>query len=224
MAPMSFRVKRNVFITVASLACLSVIGVLFLIGWLVVMFNTEALYGYVNNQGHFVIAPKYFTAGDFENGEANVLAIVRNTNLCDTYYYGVINRKGNVIHQSPYTGDCFDSLLSNSHFDLDKDNPAYSGQFHTMVPTPERLKIEMELLSYHYESPNSDAFIPPKFTEVSQFSNGVAWASSNEKAPYVWGLINRKGDYLMAPKCLAVGEFHEGLAYCRVNVILGKFY
>ncbi len=205
----------------AGIVGLSGVALFVLLCMLIVGFcTTKELYGYVDRTGRFVIPPQFVTAENFSSGKANVVVLAPGYDTCNTFQMGVINLEGKLTLKGPDPSQCFNELS----FRPDEDNPVSRGQVYTGDQSPEGIKIQTEFLSYHYKNRDSDEFIPPKFTEVSYFNNGVAWASSSEKAPKLWGLINRNGDYLLAPKCSAVGEFHEGLARCRVTAVFGKFY
>jgi hypothetical protein len=60
---------------------------------------------------------------------------------------------------------------------------------------------------------NGKVKIPTKFEGLGEFSDNVAFAESEAK----WGLINRKGEYILKPEFQDVRDFENGLAWVIQN-------
>lgn len=183
--------------------------------YLIILFNTQYLFGYVDNKGHFVIPPKYIWADDFHDGVAKVDESTNKS--CKGYMSYTIDRMNNILRidrGSEYSCKVLD-------IDFGSIYPFYTqgGE-----PYPDKIQDSQGFLEYGFKDKNNKWIIPPKFSDAIDFHNGVAWVVPFESKEQLWGLINKKGQYVLPPKCMSAGNFHEGLAFCRVKVIFGIFY
>ncbi len=205
----------SIITAVFALLCLA--GFLAIAG-IIWISNTQKMYGFVNTKGQFVIPPKFDFATDFENGKARVNIFQGS---CDTPRECYIDTKGKAIGSCHETSSaCFDTSIMRDS---------------TGAPYPQKYKYDPNLVAdsdskedagtYGYRNSRYDWIIKPQYSRALSFSNGIAWvAIPNGRGSRLWGLIDKKGHYLLKPKCTSAGPFVEGLARCRINVTFGSFY
>jgi len=182
--------------------------------------NTENLYGYIDRSGRFVIPPRYFWADDFKNGKANVGYLIRDRLVCDKVYEDVINTQGNSAWDGKGMSEtCY---MGSYHFG---EGAVYPTENIEEYPKLSLLENDSSgEIKYGYKNKKNEWIISPQFSQAVAFSHGVAWVTNVRDGHYISGLINKKGDYVLPPKCLSAGNFHDGLAKCRVPVLFGRFY
>lgn len=158
--------------------------------------NGTGKYGYINENGDFVIAAQYDAAYDFYCERAMVQAGGK-------YYF--IDTNGNIINS---TG--FDSAekFSNNYARVQKDGVwgliDKSGNF-VIQPTYYALGdvATNGLLAFQLQSggkwgiinTNNERVINPEYNWVRKFNNGVACVQSGSK----YGAINAEGKWVIAP-------------------------
>ncbi len=187
------------------------------IGWVFVYENLHDLYGYVDKLGHFIIPPRYSAASHFQNGQAGVVQEVRSTDLwseCKGRWRHKLNHQGQIIGKSEFTHEeCYLPL------EFKPREPEAGDQYPF---------INSEMvdggLAYGYKSKNGNWLIKPEFDKAYRFENGIAWVRAKRGDRWLWGFINKEGKYVLEPKCISAGEFHEGLAVCSVRTVFGIPY
>ena len=194
------------------LACLS-------IGWVILFLNTRQYYGYIDRTGHFAIPPRFNYAESFNNGKAFAYLPTSRTD-CNRDYQVVLDRKGNYLPGGDGLSPCLNYSIAyptnlKPSFLIDDDQ----------YPSPVfDEKYTEGWVRFGYQDMKRQWVIPPRFAFVTRFNRGIAWVAIVKSHNYYWGLIDTKGNYIMAPKCLAAGSFHEDLAPCKTNVYFGRFY
>lgn len=202
---------KNLFL---AAVCLGTLIFLVITGWIAVICNTTELFGYVDNQGHFVIPPRYTSALPFENGKTEVDLLEEDLFNCRGIWHFTIDQQGKIIKRVFKPEDCYHQKLTKPSCINGSDH--YPQLYSTVVPEG--------FLRYGYKSRNGTPITPPIFSEANFFYNNVAWVSPAEKGPHRWGIINKKGKYILEPKCSSASSFSDGLAMCRVKVYFGIFY
>lgn len=145
-------------------------------------------YGFINNEGKYIITPKYQQAQDFSEG----LAAVRDEN--DDWVY--INEQEQKIIKidSAKTGNLRMGIddLSGFHYGLAwiKWNNKYG-----------------------YIDKRGQMVIQPVLDVTTDFSEGLACVKVNNK----WGYINVKGKYVVDAKFDMAFPFSEGLGCVRIG-------
>ena len=162
--------------------------------------SSESLYGYINSQGQFVIRPQFYEASDFHQGEAIVGTIRHNRNICQSVSMYRINSKGEKF-QLPLQGS-------------------------KTCSTPRKSESPQQAFAITSKTTQIDS---NKRQTTSAYQEGVAWVKVVETVDIGehhtrYGLVDKKGNYLLPPKCDSAGDFHDGLAKCRVWVTFGVFY
>lgn len=221
---------------------------IFLLGWIgagSVPALAQKLYpmrnynkwGYINNEGRWIIPPKYDMALNFSDGVALVKDSYQGGEVWD-----VINDKGQSIIQSEYYGygvflklyDYRVTIHPNKHFTeglvpvsveiLDKNykGPAVSGYLNKSG--------ELELYGYYekvfnfqdgyaavvkngkygFINHNGEWVIKPTFAMCGSFSNGLAPALDEKTRK--WGFINKQGAWAIEPQFSKAKDFSDGLA------------
>lgn len=59
--------------------------------------------------------------------------------------------------------------------------------------------------------------IPPQFSDVGEFADGLAPFATAKSSDSKWGFIDAKGSVVIPAKYSAVGSFHQGVAVVEVN-------
>lgn len=238
---LSPRLKLNIFLVIASLPGLAF---LILLGWLVTFFNTKELYGYVDRAGKFAIPPQYDWATDFKNERANVSIIgpvkdFSNGVILDFepdpnggLYSFQINKQGLRVSKVEYN---LIPYYGSRAFEIEPSR-GYGNQCNSDLVPYYYPKHPGDLTGYKHrekemeELRTSEWVIPPKFYKATCFNGRAAWVlgqiklTNGYQGKAGWGLINKKGEYLLPPKCIEASDFHEGLALCKVKVYFGILY
>jgi hypothetical protein len=150
--------------------------------------NGKTSCGYVDKSGKVVIDPQYEIAGDFVNGKA-LVRIGKGT-------YGIINNKGSILKKLYY--DNLYSLRDDVICYSQKDDNGYD--------------------KYGFICTDGKVLISAKFTwaaryyeEEPKFHNGLAIVSLEDDSGLEYGLINKKGEYIIPPKHGYISEIGNGL-------------
>lgn len=224
MAPMSARKEWTILIAVSIIPLIPLLTILYGVLWFIVQLNSQGLYGYVNNQGQFVIPPKFSSAQDFKNGQASVAQEVRDADIwgsCKGTWKLKINQQGQLIQRGYFEKkECY----SEAPDKYDAVPDYINGSDFYPAPMPDSTRTQGGFYKIGYIDKNNKWVLPPQFAQASNFHNDVAWVKPFIINKHCWGLINKKGKYVLEPKCLIFGNFHEGLARCRVKMLFGMFY
>jgi hypothetical protein len=163
-------------------------------------------YGYINKSGSFIVPPIYKTAGDFSEGKASVCRLKKRhkdkkdniyPEVDEKYECSYIDRKGKVLFpfRQYFFGDFRNGLASACH----RDTYYYFSQ-----------------PSCGFIDANGNMVIGERFIQVGDFTNGYARVSVSSK-PNLWGLINKKGDFVIKPIFTELGDVREGLISFKVG-------
>ncbi len=179
------------------------------LGWVIVSLGTDDLYGYVDNQGHFVIPPRYSDALPFDNGKAEVDFLIEDLLNCHGRWHYTIDKQGNILKSEFKKEDCYSSTPFEPYYMPGSDT----------YPFP-----CMGESAFGYKNKDNSWFIAPQFGNAVHFYKGTAWVLAKTGDQWNWGLINKKGEYVLQPKCSSASAFIDGLAMCRVKTVFGIFY
>lgn len=152
----------------------------------------KSTYGFMNKQGDIGITPQYVSARSFSEGLASV-ELLSQTN-------GFINKDGEVMINTgyPLLGDFSEGLAW--FYILDPNNIADGW--------------------YGFINKDGVTAIEPSFKSFGKgFTNGVVTA---QDANYLWGVINKKGEWIVAPVFRNEREteypfYSEGYAALRID-------
>lgn len=153
--------------------------------------------GYVDKTGKVVIKPKYEYAGDFVNGKALV-------NISKGIYE-IINNKGTILKKL-----YFDHLYSLGDDVIGYDNGIANDDV-------------SGLEKYGFICTDGKVLMSAKFTidlsryEEPKFHNGLAIVSIYDGLRVEYGLINKKGEYIIPPKYGNISEISRGLYSVSVD-------
>lgn len=188
--------------------------------WFVALLGTSYLYGYVDNTGRFVIPPRFNSATDFKEGKAMVSVIRHGGGLlmpCEGSWNYSIDRKGNTIGYPKFVPDDCEKEPDDAYI----SGPNYI-EGSERYPFPSGVQGADGFMLYGFKDKNNQWVTKPRFSYANNFYNNVSWVMDEKTLN--WGFINKKGEYVLPPKCTLFGNFHDGLAKCRVKTIFGLFY
>ena len=198
-------------------------------GTLLLAQDTDTrLWGYLNSQRAWVIAPRFEeTPGFFSEG----LAQAKDP---DTGLYGYLNYDGSWAIKPSYRDargfgedglalavsgpDAARQGLQDNRIGwIDKTGawaiePTYisAGQFNNGLAAYSDPAAEDASHSWGYLDTNGVTVLAPSFYDASAFAdNGLAAAAEHVS---LWGFIDRDGKWVIEPKYSQVGSFHEGIA------------
>jgi WG containing repeat len=160
-------------------------------------------WGYVNQAGVFVIAPKYFAAQSFADGLALVVTKKPLSPLGREYgefrlaQVTWIDTSGREIHKPI-------SVRSARNF---------SDGLAAVVPDS-AMRLSGGCARGGYIDAHGYWTIQPKFDGVSDFSEGLAAVNVGAQCGMggKWGYINTAGSMVVEPRFLVAGQFHNGRA------------
>ncbi len=145
-------------------------------------------YGFINNEGKFIITPKYHAAQDFSEG----LAAVWDEN----YNWGYINEKEEKIITIDF------KKTGNSNMRIEDLSGFHEGLAWTKWNN-----------KYGYIDKKGAVVIQPLFDITTDFSEGLACVYKNGK----WGYIDKTGKYIIEPVFDMAFPFSEGLGCVRIG-------
>lgn len=149
-------------------------------------------WGYIDTSGHYVITPRFYEAGEFTEGLAPVVVkIDQYRNAMESVF---IDTKGKAILTGFSAGRPFYNGLAVVSVGAEPHPTGalgHDGQFGVIDKTGRFV-------------------VPPKFAELSDFSEGLAAARvvSGGKVGY----IDAHGNWVIAPQFNYARDFREGLA------------
>jgi hypothetical protein len=163
----------------------------------------DGKWGYVNEEGVFVIAPKYFAAQPFVDGLALVVTKKPWTPLGSEYgefrvaQVTWIDNSGREIHKPISVGTA----------------RSFSEGLAAVVPDSV-MRLHGGCAKGGYIDINGNWAIPPKFDGISDFSEGLAAVNVGAQCGMGgrWGYVNKAGAVVIAPRFLFAGNFHDGRA------------
>jgi hypothetical protein len=148
---------------------------------------TGKLYGYIDTLGRVVISPRYLFAGDFGEGLAPVSG---------GEHWGYIDVTGKTIIEPQFT---YAGAFAEGFARADTGGEDVSGVIS---------KHDGALAGY---IDRTGAFVlPPQWQDGRPFAEGRAIVRDTNAGLY--GAINRKGEYTVAPFCSYIGDFCQGWA------------
>ena len=177
---------------------------------LAVFTSRDSLRGFVDKTGAVVIPAQFFEAEAFSDG----LARVSRLDAQGDVYHGFIDKSGAIVIPLEYKSvqEAFQDGLVGAQ------------------PNDSAL--------WGYLDKTGEWAIPPQFTAVLSFSEGLAGATKSQKTNEQWGFIDRTGVFAIAPQYFspepdyieeigafvglkAVTWFHEGFATVRLGSAVG---
>lgn len=134
--------------------------------------------GYINKQGDYVISPKYYGAGRFKEGLADVgIKDENNETKC-----GYIDRDENFVIKPTF-----------------RNAREFSeGLAAVEVNINEGKEDSLPENKWGYIDKTGDLVIPPQYDSATEFKNGVAIVYLLNKSTN--GYINNKGEYIWEPR------------------------
>lgn len=168
--------------------------------------------GYIDRTGKVVIEPRYDGATYFSEGLARV-SIGRDTIITEGFNQGFIDETGNVVIQPHWdVVSYFSEGLAAVGFDQTKTSFKLGNKtLYTSASHP--------WYQWGFIDRNGRVVIETKFSDVSEFRNGIAAANTDPYKPK-YGFINKKGNWVIQPQFEFADQFSEGLARVFVN---GKY-
>lgn len=176
--------------------------------WFPVYVDGKA--GYIDRTGKVVLEPKYDGASYFSEGLARV-SLGRDTIITEGFNQGFIDETGKVVIQPKWdVVSHFSEGLAAVGFDQ----------------TKQKIEIKGRVISYTSASHtwyrwgfidrNGNVVVENKFSDVSEFRNGIAAANIDPYEPK-YGFIDQKGDWVIQPQFEHASQFSEGLALIFTN-------
>ncbi|MEO5642700.1 MAG: WG repeat-containing protein [Bacteroidia bacterium] len=157
-------------------------------------------YGFIDSTGKIISAPVYDEVRPFVNG----LAAVRHGK-----YWGFIDKTGKEAIPLRFK---YAASFTKEGLAIASATPKHSDNQETNLAMEYE---EDEVLYYGYIDKKGNWAIKPQFTEVGDFSEGLAIASLNFEK---YGYIDKTGKFIIAPKYDDAGDFQSGLAQVRINM------
>lgn len=183
-------------------------------------FEHGPKYGYLDQDGRTVIAPKFEYAGDFSEGLAGIVLNEK---------FGFIDKNGKAVIAAQYLtngwGDqkgfsegLVPAGMENGKLGyLDKTGAfAIAPQFYQAEGFSEGLAVIRFTQDgkYGYIDKSGKLVIPPEFYVAESFSEGLAAVRIDCN---LWGYINRTGKLVIEPQFRSVKRFSGGLAEIAIG-------
>lgn len=174
-------------------------------------------FGYINEDGSWLIEPTYLKAGDFHDGLAPVFSgekwgfIDSNNKLVIDYKFirAKAFNSGIAIVQEGEKWFYIDKTGEEVKFQINSDKPY---DFHDGLAI---VKKEGKVGMINNKGQN---VIDQKYIKILPFNNGIAKVRLDDK----WGFIDTKGNYLLEPKYTKIGKhLSEGVTICREGELWG---
>jgi len=178
--------------------------------WFPVMVDGKA--GYIDRNGKVVLEPKYDGASQFSEGLARV-SVGRDTIISEGFSQGFIDENGTVVIQPQWdVVSYFSEGLAAVGFDQTKTSFKLGNKtLYTSASHP--------WYRWGFIDKNGKVIIDTKFSDVSEFRDGIAVANTDPHEPK-YGFIDRKGNWVIQPQFEHASQFSEGLALVFVK---GKY-
>lgn len=170
----------------------------------------DGKYGYIDRSGKIVIPPIYQQAKPFHEGKAMVCRDAKQTNN------GEAEKKSRFNFLSNDKTEC--SFINRDGKVLFPFKEYYYGNFNDGMATACRRDTYLNFSSQScgYIDSKGVSVISEKFIMAEDFKNGYAKVSVSSK-PKLWGLINRKGEFVVKPIYSDLGNVSEGFLAFRVG-------
>ncbi len=171
--------------------------------WFPVYVNGKA--GFIDRSGKIVLEPKYDGASYFSEGLARV-SVGRDTIITDGFSQGFIDESGKlVIKPSWDVVSHFSEGLAAVGYDQTKQKFELKGRIlYTSASHP--------WYRWGFINRKGEMVIEPKFSDVSEFRDGIAAAGIPIMSEWKMGFINTQGEWVIPPKFDHTNQFSEGLA------------
>jgi hypothetical protein len=175
-------------------------------------------WGYIDKTGTPVIAPQFYTAGEFSEGLASASR--------DYVKEGYIDTTGSFVIQPHYYGaGRFSEGLAAVQLEESGDY-GYIDKTGTQVIAPQFYNAGLfsdglapvqleEGGDYGYIDKTGALVIAPHFYWVGSFSDGLAPVPEGDDGE--WGYIDKSGSWVIQPQFYFAREFSEGLALASVD-------
>ena len=168
-------------------------------------------YGFINEKGELVIAPRYVDAGDFSGGLARVKQGEK---------YGFINPRGDLIIRPAYdkARDFSDGLAAvaqdGRYSFIDTAGKMLTDRrFEAAGDFSEGFAAVLVNGRYGFIDKSGTVVIEPRFEYARPFSEGRSAVKLDGK----YGFIDKKGSAVIAPQFIDANDFSEGLARVKVS-------
>jgi hypothetical protein len=177
-------------------------------------------YGYIDIYGNVIIGFRFEYADDFHNGCAAVgISLIQGNSRI--VRFGVINKRDEFIIEPKYRsiGTFYEGLAvaSLNNMELmgyidEKGDMVIPEMYYSAYDFSEGLaSVSFDGKKEGYINNAGSAVIQIDFKQARYFSNGLAAVKSNNC--YLWGFIDRTGDFVISPQYLEVGNFSEELSW-----------
>ena len=186
---------------------------------------SEGKWGYIDQNGRYVIEPQFDDAGDFHDGLAKVRIGGKSNGK-----WGYIDRGGIFVIQPQYfdvhdfsegkasvrekiaEGEYKDYIIDKSGKVLfDEMSDVYVYDFHEGMS---RARVDYR---WGFIDTKNKMVIAPQFYDAYDFSEGLAKVSIGHRDSAFCGYIDKAGNYVIEPQYERAGAFHEGLAYVSID-------
>ncbi len=179
--------------------------------WFPIHLNGKA--GYIDRTGKIVLKPQFDGASYFSEGMARV-SVGRDTIITEGFSQGFIDETGKVVIQPKWdVVSHFSEGLAAVGFDQTKrsfqlgNKTLYTSASHTWY-------------RWGFIDKSGKIVIEPRFSEVSEFRNGIAVAEVPIMSEWKSGFIDKTGNWVIEPIFDDASQFSEGLSRVFVN---GKY-
>ncbi|HEY9063181.1 MAG TPA: WG repeat-containing protein [Pseudobacteroides sp.] len=149
------------------------------------------LYGFMDKMGKIIVPPEYHEADSFTDGKTVVMSSKGN--------YRIIDKKGNILDTYNFINDK-EKYYHPFHISNDKEGLLTF------------LDEDIDMLGY--VSLEGETAIPAKFSSTGYFHDGLAVVSihkDGKKKKQYYGVIDKKGDYIIEPEYAYIINMGNGL-------------
>ena len=179
-------------------------------------FPQDGKWGYIDKSGTIVVKATYNSAGHFIEGMAKVAKI----NDRDEYLYGFIDVTGREVIPpkfvivSDFDGGSARVKIREKYFYLLKNGTVLTrNAFDDVYAATNGMSIFKQGDKFGYADADGNIVLSARFTRAYNFSeDGFAVVSTNEGRRLEYGIITKRGTFLVEPEYTGVKHFVEGFS------------
>lgn len=178
-------------------------------------FPQNGKWGYINSAGKIIVPPKYESASDFSEGLAKISTYDDKRELL----YGFINMQGREIIPPKFLsvsdfhgGVAQVNIRGKFAYLLPSGTIASSAVYDAIFPIVESVSRFKRDDLFGYASAQGKEIIPAAFLDAYDFQNGLALVKTLVGRNALYGYIDKKGIFTIAPQYKNARSFSENLA------------